>query len=56
VLLREGNDAAGYTLERTYRSLVTPTTDGGPYLSQEGDIFFVDEIAAFGELRGWTAN
>jgi hypothetical protein len=30
VLLREGEDAADYTVERTYRNLVPPTLDGGP--------------------------
>ena len=54
VLLRDGKDAAEYTLERTYRSLVTPTPDGGPFLTQEGDVFFVDEVGTAGEpLRGW---
>jgi hypothetical protein len=31
VLLREGKDGADYTLERTYRSLVRPTPESGPY-------------------------
>jgi len=44
VLLREGQDGTEYTLERTYKSLVQPTTEGGPYLSQEGDTFFAEKI------------
>ena len=30
--------------ERTYRSLVEPKPGGGPYLSQEGQVFLVDEV------------
>jgi hypothetical protein len=57
VLLREGEEATEYTLERTYRGLVAPTPVGGPYLSQEGDTFFVDEVARASEfLRGWCAS
>jgi hypothetical protein len=44
VLLREGKDGAEYALERTYRSLVPPAVEGGPYLSQEGDVFFVERV------------
>jgi hypothetical protein len=44
VLLREGEDATEYTLERTYKSLVRPTPEGGPFLSQEGDMFLVERI------------
>jgi hypothetical protein len=44
VLLREGEDATEYTVERTYKSLVRPTLEGGPYLSQEGDTFFAERI------------
>ena len=39
VLLREGKDGIENTLERTYRSLVPPRPEGGPYLAQEGDIY-----------------
>jgi len=39
VLLREGKDGIEHTLERTYRSLVPPRPEGGPYLAQEGDIY-----------------
>jgi hypothetical protein len=54
VLVREGRDGEDYTLERTYRSLVPPTPEEGPYLSQEGDVFFVDEVhAAAAVIRGW---
>jgi hypothetical protein len=54
VLLREGGDATEYALERTYKSLVRPTPDGGPYHSQEGDAFFIDEVTPAGPLiRGW---
>ncbi len=54
VLLRGGKDAAEYTLERTYRSLVPPSPRGGPYLNQEGDVFFVDEVlVARRAIRGW---
>jgi hypothetical protein len=57
VLLREGEDATAYTLERTYRGLSPPTPEGGPYLSQEGDTFFVYEAPTSGApLRGWTAR
>jgi hypothetical protein len=57
VLLREGKDATEYTLERTYRGLTVPMCGGGPYFSQEGDPFFVDEVPTAGEpLRGWTAR
>jgi hypothetical protein len=57
VLLREGEEATDYTLERTYRGLTAPTPEGGPYLTQEGDPFFVDEVARASEfLRGWTAR
>ncbi len=34
VLLHEGQDGSDYTLERTHRSLVPPTREGGPYLTQ----------------------
>jgi hypothetical protein len=44
VLLRDGQDATEYTLERTYRSLSPPTPEGGPYLSQEGNVFVVERI------------
>jgi hypothetical protein len=44
VLLREGEDATEHTVERTYKSLVRPTPKGGPYLSQEGDTFFAEEV------------
>ena len=40
VLLRE-RDSDDYTLEATYRGLVCPTPEGGPYLAQEGDVFLV---------------
>ena len=54
VLLREGEDATEYTLERTHKSLVPPKAGGGPYLSQEADVFFVDELSDGGALiRGW---
>jgi hypothetical protein len=54
VLLREGEDGADYTLERTYKSIVSPKPGGGPYLSQEGDVFFVDELVETDRLiRGW---
>jgi hypothetical protein len=54
VLLREGKDSSDHTLERTYRSLTPPRLEGGPYLSQEGDVFFVDEVSVeFGLVRGW---
>jgi hypothetical protein len=50
VLLREGRDGT----ERTYRSLVRPAPEGGPYLSQEGDAFLVDEVSHSNRLiRGW---
>ena len=53
-LLREGKDGTDYALERTYRSLVPPAPEGGPYLSQEGDVFFVDELLDVRRLiRGW---
>jgi hypothetical protein len=53
--VREGQDGTDYTLERTYRSLVPPTLEGGPYLTQEGDVFFVDEIPRVADepIRGW---
>ena len=54
VLLREGEDATEYTLERTYTSLVPPKAGGGPYLSQEGDTFFADEVLADQPILGWT--
>jgi hypothetical protein len=51
---KRGKDRSDYTLERTYRSLVPPTLQGGPYLSQEGDSFLVDEIDEMGRLiHGW---
>jgi hypothetical protein len=54
VLLRGGAEASEYTLERTYRSLVRPTPGGGPYLTQEGDAFLVDEVSHSDRLiRGW---
>ena len=54
LLLREAKDGTDYSLERTYRSLVPPTVEGGPYSSQQGDTFFVDEVSEDGELlRGW---
>jgi hypothetical protein len=54
VLLRDGRDGADYTLERTYRGLVPPTPEGGPYLTQEGDVFLVNEVDQAGQLiRGW---
>ncbi len=54
VLLREGRDGSERTLERTYRSLTPPKPEGRPYLSQEGDVFFVDEVSAeLGLVRGW---
>jgi hypothetical protein len=54
VLLREGKDGTDYSRERTYRSLVPPTIHGGPYLTQEGDAFLVDEVSEDGELVcGW---
>jgi hypothetical protein len=56
VLLRDGENATEYTLERTYRGLTVPTCEGGPYLSQEGDTFFVDEIAPTGEVSGWRTS
>jgi hypothetical protein len=56
VLLRESKDASEYTLERTYRSLEAPRPGGGPYITQEGDVFVIDEIAAPGEsVRGWRS-
>jgi hypothetical protein len=52
--LRDGKDGAEYELERTYRSPSPPTIDGGPYLTQEGDCFFLDEEPRPGEpIRGW---
>jgi hypothetical protein len=54
VLLREGKDSVDYSLERTYRSLVPPAREGGPYLTQEGDAFVVDEVSHSDRLiRGW---
>jgi hypothetical protein len=54
VLLREGKDGTENTLERTYRSLVPPGLGGGPYLVQEGDVFFVDDVRQATRLiRGW---
>jgi len=54
VLLREGKDGIEHTLERTYRSLVPPRPEGGPYLAQEGDIFFVDEVSVeLALVPGW---
>jgi len=33
---------------------VPPAPEGGPYLSQEGDVFFVDELLDVRRLiRGW---
>ena len=50
VLLRDGKAGADYT----YKSLMRPTSEGGPYLSQEGDCFFVDEVSHSDRLiRGW---
>ena len=49
-----GKDGREYELERTYRSVTAPACDGGPYLTQEGDVFFVDEPVVAGEpVRGW---
>jgi hypothetical protein len=45
VLLREGEDGTDYTLERPVSKLVPPTVHGGPYLTQEGDAFLVDEVS-----------
>jgi hypothetical protein len=57
VLLREGKDGADYTLELTYKSLGPPTPEGGPYLSQEGGVFLVDEVAPVGQvIRGWRST
>jgi hypothetical protein len=56
VLLR-GKDGTRYEFERTYRSLLRPTRAGGPYLTQEGDVFFVDEGPRDGEpIRGWRSG
>jgi hypothetical protein len=44
VLLREGEDATEYMVERTYKSLVLPKAGGGPYLSQEGHTFFAETV------------
>jgi hypothetical protein len=52
VPVREGKDGTEYTLERTFRSLVPRTREGGPYLTQQGDVFFVDEVSEDGELVG----
>jgi hypothetical protein len=58
VLLREGEDGTDYSLERTYKSLVPPKNGGGPYLSQEGETFFVDEFphVAGEPIRGWCSR
>lgn len=57
VLLREGKDGTSYTIERTFRSLVPPSRGGGPYLSQEGDVFLVDEIPRTGgTIYGWLPS
>jgi len=57
VLLREGKDGTDYTTERTFRSLVQPRRRGGPYLCQEGDVFFVDVIPKpGGPIYGWLPS
>ncbi len=43
-MLREGEDATEYPLERTSKSLMRPSPVGGPYLSQEGDTFFAEKV------------
>ncbi len=49
--------APEYTVERTYKSLMQPLPEGGPYLSQEGDVFFVDEVlVARRVIRGWQRS
>ena len=55
VLLREGRDGIDYCLERTFRSLVPPTPEGGPYLAQEGgEVFLVDAVSVeLGLVYGW---
>jgi hypothetical protein len=58
VLLREGEDCTDYSLERTYKSLVPPRLDGGPYLTQEGETFFVEELSRSPDepIRGWCSR
>jgi hypothetical protein len=58
VLLREGEDDTDSSLERTYRSLVPPRREGGPYLSQEGETFFIDELPSSPDepIRGWCSR
>ena len=58
MLLREGEDGTDYSLERTFKSLVPPKLNGGPYLSQEGETFFVDELPQSPNepIRGWCSR